>query len=51
MPNLTQFEMDMITRAVNALEAIAEELKTFRELKVAEKAKEESEEKVLETLN
>lgn len=32
----TQFEVDMIARAVHALEAIAEELRNLRELKTQE---------------
>ena len=33
---LTQFEMDAITKAVYALQAIAEELRKIRELKTQE---------------
>lgn len=35
---LTQFETDMISRAVYALESIAEELRNLRELKAQEVA-------------
>ena len=35
---LTQFETDMITRTVHALEAIADELRMIRELKTQEAA-------------
>lgn len=33
---LTQWEQDMVSRAVNALEAIADELRSIRELKTQE---------------
>ena len=38
MPNLTQFETNMISRIVHALESIAEELRFLRELKTQEVA-------------
>ena len=38
MSSLTQFETNMISRAVYALESIAEELRNLRELKAQEVA-------------
>ena len=38
MSSLTQFETNMISRAVYALESIAEELRNIRELKAQEVA-------------
>ena len=41
----TQFEVDMLARAVHALEAIADELRALRELKTREVADKKVKEK------
>lgn len=44
---LTQFEMNAISKAVNALENIAEELRNLRELKTQELKEKEDKKKKL----